>query len=394
METLVLSLVLALSIFISIALGAYTIFYCENKEKDIFVSLLFFVVIYKMGYFFEINAETSDGAFVATKVLYFGLCFAVIMFFIYVAEYCGIRINKILLAILVIIAITNVIVVWTTNSHKLFYLSYELDFTYPVRSLSKERGILNTASHIYVLGTTLATVGMLIFSYISKRVRKPPWLVPAGVLCCVVAHIHYFLGLSKLGINAVPLAMSVALVFFCICVFKEVTYTDELTGIPNRTSFLDLSMIQMNRDKKAGCESYIIIFDIDHFKKVNSKYGHPFGDKVLKALVLRVKSMLRKYDLFGRYGGEDFVLYITEINKKHVLELAERLRLALCGKDLNIDGITINVSASFGIAPVDYNSDNLDGSIKLAVEAMHMAKKAGRNQVSITSKTSSSSDDS
>jgi diguanylate cyclase (GGDEF)-like protein len=162
---------------------------------------------------------------------------------------------------------------------------------------------------------------------------------------------------------------------------EEMAYTDSLTGIPNRSNFTNLALTQFNRIKRSRGSSFVIMLDIDHFKNVNDTYGHPFGDKVLICVAERVKHTLRPYDLFGRYGGEEFILYITEVNEKSIMDLAERVRLAICNAPMDIEGIKLNVSASFGVSPVALDNDTLDAAIQLADDALYRAKNEGRNRV-------------
>jgi two-component system cell cycle response regulator len=132
-----------------------------------------------------------------------------------------------------------------------------------------------------------------------------------------------------------------------------------------------------------------MIFDIDHFKSVNDTYGHLVGDKVLKTLAKRVTAAVRQYDLFGRYGGEEFILYISDISPADMREHAERIRLALSTKPMEFEEATLTITASFGVASV-LSAPDLDGIIKLADTALYEAKHSGRNCVRFTQETEES----
>jgi diguanylate cyclase (GGDEF)-like protein len=161
---------------------------------------------------------------------------------------------------------------------------------------------------------------------------------------------------------------------------EEIAYTDELTGIFNRRHFFTLSEAQLERSRRRNEASYIIMFDIDHFKNVNDTYGHYIGDKVLQSTVERVKGAIRPYDLFARYGGEEFLLLITDIDEINITNSAERIREAICSSPMIFDEGQLTVSASFGVALV-LPSNNLKNTIKLADEALYKAKSEGRNRV-------------
>jgi diguanylate cyclase (GGDEF)-like protein len=164
---------------------------------------------------------------------------------------------------------------------------------------------------------------------------------------------------------------------------KDMAHNDALTEIFNRRYFMELAELQTQRSNKAGNECYIMIFDLDHFKKVNDTYGHLAGDKVLKNTAQRVKNTIRPQDIFGRYGGEEFVVCITDITeagKEHAINTAERIRLEICGSPVEFEGIEIPVSASFGVARIS-PSDGISTAIGLADEALYQAKESGRNKV-------------
>jgi len=161
---------------------------------------------------------------------------------------------------------------------------------------------------------------------------------------------------------------------------EEIAYTDELTGIMNRRHFLNQALPQCERIKRTNGSAYIVMFDVDHFKKVNDTYGHATGDKVLQCIVERLKGVIRSYDLFGRYGGEEFIMFISDITEEDVRKHSERLRVALADTPMVFDKIEITISASFGVASV-LSADDIIGVIELADKALYQAKNAGRNRV-------------
>jgi polar amino acid transport system substrate-binding protein len=158
---------------------------------------------------------------------------------------------------------------------------------------------------------------------------------------------------------------------------EMLSMTDKLTGIYNRHK-LDSSLQQMvalahRYDRVVS----IIIFDLDWFKRVNDDYGHQAGDEVLICFADLVMRNIRKTDIFGRWGGEEFLIICPESNAEQAAELAEKIRglVAECSCD---PAFTQTVSA--GVAQVMPNQ-TLDQLISLADKRLYQAKTAGRNQV-------------
>jgi diguanylate cyclase (GGDEF)-like protein len=139
---------------------------------------------------------------------------------------------------------------------------------------------------------------------------------------------------------------------------------------------------RLNRD-----DCYVVLFDLDKFKKVNDTYGHIAGDKILVETTLRITENIRPYDLFARYGGEEFIIYASEISKDNMFELVERLRLCIYEKKFEYEGVIFCVSASFGIAHIE-NYD-IKKAISYADKALYMAKKSGRNKTIFWDETKS-----
>ena len=160
---------------------------------------------------------------------------------------------------------------------------------------------------------------------------------------------------------------------------RELASKDSLTNIFNRRSFMELSLTQIDRMMRADTRGFICIFDLDHFKKVNDTYGHLAGDKVLQDVVQRAKKVTRTYDLLGRYGGEEFILFLFEINDANAVKTVERIRRKIYETPVIFEGQEIPITSSFGIAPV--NNMDLKSAIQRADEALYTAKNTGRNKV-------------
>jgi two-component system cell cycle response regulator len=158
--------------------------------------------------------------------------------------------------------------------------------------------------------------------------------------------------------------------------------TDKHTGCYNKTYFNNRIALEVNKCKVTGEPLSLVLFDLDHFKKLNDGYGHDAGDYVLKemAAVIRANG-IREQDVFARYGGEEFVILLPKTNLKQSFEIAERLRKLVENKEFNYEGKRLPVTASIGVA--DYRQGVLTGTdlFKRADEAVYKAKEAGRNQV-------------
>ena len=162
-------------------------------------------------------------------------------------------------------------------------------------------------------------------------------------------------------------------------VFELMAITDPLTNIFNRRHFLEIVRINLEKARRIKEDCFFIMFDIDRFKLVNDTYGHQIGDRVLMDVSSRIKAGIRTYDLFARYGGEEFIVFVSGISKKEIIEMTERLRLSLCDRKFEYENVSIDCSASFGIACfTDYN---IDKALKQSDEALYTAKRNGRNCV-------------
>jgi diguanylate cyclase (GGDEF)-like protein len=166
--------------------------------------------------------------------------------------------------------------------------------------------------------------------------------------------------------------------------------TDSLTGAMSRIETLARVDLEIKKSFRTKEPIAFLMADIDHFKNVNDAYGHPIGDQVLIDLVKRSQDQLREIDIFGRVGGEEFLIVLPGLGKKSASEVAERLRMHISNKpSINVDGNDLLITISIGISIYDPQQDHEEeaGAIlrkyySLCDQAMYRAKQAGRNQVS------------
>ncbi len=160
--------------------------------------------------------------------------------------------------------------------------------------------------------------------------------------------------------------------------------TDPLTEVFNR-GYLNTNLPKLfKRAVRYKQHLSIIICDIDHFKKINDKYGHHIGDLILRSVAQNLNSSLRKdIDWVARYGGEEFIVVLPETDLKGATVVAERLRLQISEQTPDEEN-SIRITASFGIAALTHEEDksyfNVTELIKIADKCMYQAKKSGRNQ--------------
>ena len=165
---------------------------------------------------------------------------------------------------------------------------------------------------------------------------------------------------------------------------KAMATIDELTQVYNRRYFFQLAENIESRSARMSASAVILMFDIDHFKKVNDSWGHPFGDKALYEFAKACKEQIRAVDIFARWGGEEFVLLMPDTTMKKGLVAANRLRETVAAIELYSDsGQKVLLTTSIGVAEAKLPFEKISQSIKKADEALYMAKEMGRNRVEV-----------
>ncbi|MDR0445970.1 MAG: diguanylate cyclase [Oscillospiraceae bacterium] len=162
---------------------------------------------------------------------------------------------------------------------------------------------------------------------------------------------------------------------------EEVAYTDTLTGLYNRRHFSDIAAPYIERARRNGTPYYFMISDIDDFKLINDVHGHLAGDAVLRGIAQAMKRALRPYDIVARWGGEEFIIIITDIGSdEHVMALADRVRREVESLACEYMDKTLRVTISSGLARNLEDSDITDMTLR-ADEALYAAKAGGKNCV-------------
>jgi diguanylate cyclase (GGDEF)-like protein len=163
--------------------------------------------------------------------------------------------------------------------------------------------------------------------------------------------------------------------------YRRASLTDPLTGVANRRGFFETGKRLLMRARFARQPTTLIMFDLDHFKSINDRYGHHIGDKVLTAFCQLATSSLRSNDLFGRVGGEEFACLLPTTGRRDALMLAERVRAAFEAVYHTIGEHRLSATVSVGVAIADDSNLDLGTLLRQADQALGRAKSAGRNCV-------------
>jgi diguanylate cyclase (GGDEF)-like protein len=159
---------------------------------------------------------------------------------------------------------------------------------------------------------------------------------------------------------------------------------DSLTGLHSRNHFLNLAELEFHRAERFHHPLTIIMLDIDEFKSVNDNFGHIIGDQVLKSVAERCLEQLRDIDLVGRYGGDEFIILLTETDIEGGRKAADRIHQFISGVPIDTERGPMNITASMGIATLSNDDQNLTTLLDRADTAMYAAKRAGKNQVEVS----------
>jgi diguanylate cyclase (GGDEF)-like protein len=159
---------------------------------------------------------------------------------------------------------------------------------------------------------------------------------------------------------------------------ERLAQTDELTGLDNRRAFFDRGQTLANYCERNKLPLCVVMIDADHFKQINDQHGHAVGDAVLRHLATQLRLNLRKSDVCGRMGGEEFAMLLPDTTLGEATALAERFCKSYASTPLRDGGVEVANTVSVGVASDGYDIDRL---LHSADEALYRAKAAGRNRV-------------
>lgn len=191
--------------------------------------------------------------------------------------------------------------------------------------------------------------------------------IPLELLTCIKTHL-------KLKQNREEMQKAYAQL-------EKLVNTDPLTEIANRRALLVVGEREFSRAQRYARPFSVLSIDIDRFKQINDTYGHDVGDIVLVNLTENVRKYLRKVDCFGRFGGEEFLIFLPETSEQQAIQVAERIRYKIAKTSIAIQEQAIKITVSIGVATYRSIDENLDTLLKRADRALYEAKNCGRNKV-------------
>jgi diguanylate cyclase (GGDEF)-like protein len=168
---------------------------------------------------------------------------------------------------------------------------------------------------------------------------------------------------------------------FAVDKIKQVSDTDELTGLYNMRAFSAMLQRSFKQAVRYGHPLSVVMIDSDNLKQVNDAHGHEAGNRLLQHLVRCIREQLRGSDIMARYGGDEFILMLPETNNKGAQEMSERIRKSVELSRFSVREGDTNVTASLGVASYPEDGGNLDVILEKADKAMYRAKQKGRNRV-------------
>jgi diguanylate cyclase (GGDEF)-like protein/PAS domain S-box-containing protein len=161
----------------------------------------------------------------------------------------------------------------------------------------------------------------------------------------------------------------------------QATMCDQLTGLANRRSFFEAAELEIERHRRQPRALSVLLFDADHFKRLNDDFGQPAGDAVLCHLAGLFKSVFREVDVVARTGGDEFAVLLPSTDAQAAWAVAERLRLAVQAAAVQVGDEHVRYTISGGVACVSPEVSSLDALMKCADSQLHAAKAAGRNRI-------------
>jgi two-component system, cell cycle response regulator len=165
---------------------------------------------------------------------------------------------------------------------------------------------------------------------------------------------------------------------------EELARTDHLTGLPNRRAVEEFGEHQLHGALRHKYGLWVVLLDVDHFKRINDVYGHAAGDLALKCVADLLRNNTRAADISGRLGGDEFALVLSHANEQGVVQTAERMREQIARKKFSLNNQEVKITVSFGIAGLQPSGmPDFKQLLEGADRALYAAKQAGRNKVEI-----------
>lgn len=163
---------------------------------------------------------------------------------------------------------------------------------------------------------------------------------------------------------------------------KQVSDTDELTGVYNMRAFTSMLQRAFRQSVRYGHTLSVVMIDSDNLKQINDTHGHHSGNRLLQHLVRCIQEQLRGADILARFGGDEFIVLLPETNSKGAMDVAERIRRAVENSHFDVGSVDVSITVSLGVAGYPEDGSNLESILEKADKAMYRAKQRGRNRIS------------
>jgi diguanylate cyclase (GGDEF)-like protein len=164
---------------------------------------------------------------------------------------------------------------------------------------------------------------------------------------------------------------------------QELTITDDCTGLYNARHLYKTLEAEVYRSQRFGYEFSVVFLDLDHFKQVNDVHGHLIGSRLLNEIGYRIKSTLRLIDYAFRYGGDEFVVLLPQTSKDQGIVVAKRIRDVIRSTPFVMEGISLEIRGSFGMASYPEDAKSAHEIIRQADEMMYMVKNNARDNIAV-----------
>jgi len=219
-------------------------------------------------------------------------------------------------------------------------------------------------------------------------------LVSIGISCSLRLSMGTYTGFRSLVYAMViPLVMTPLFGYFFLNLLFELdevknqltvlSLTDDLTGLYNRRYFLEQAEKELSRSQRYEHEFTLLSFDIDDFKSINDRYGHPAGDRVLSAVAEVCREESRESDVLARLGGDEFAVLIPELGQDCALKFTNRLKKLFSETEISYHGHRFHFTVSMGIVSWTPEITDLEAMLYLLDKALYVSKKNGKNRASV-----------
>lgn len=186
---------------------------------------------------------------------------------------------------------------------------------------------------------------------------------------------------TLIGVTAAALLVLVGFLFWTARRFRDHARTDAMTGIANRRHVMELSERVFSQSASAGRPLALLLLDIDHFKKINDQHGHDVGDRAIRSIAEHVADLLPPDALFGRVGGEEFMIVLPGREHTEALAQAESIRREVSEQAFDAGGVAVDLTVSIGVAEYTAEVQRLDELYRIADQALYSAKHQGRDRI-------------